>query len=69
MTLLTGRAGRPYNLRETTLVAFGLAMIVVLGAHIATWIITHSISATTLAVSEIALGGAARVINRFMGGA
>lgn len=69
MTLLTGRHGRPYTLRETVMVAFGMAMFIVLGAHALTWAITHSFSATTLAYSEIALGGAARIVNRALGGA
>lgn len=69
MTLLTGRKGRPFTLRETVMVAFGMAMFVVLGAHALTWAVTHSFGTTTLAYSEIALGGTARVVNRLLGGA
>jgi hypothetical protein len=69
MTLLTGRNGRPFSLRETVMVSFGLSMFVVLGAHVVTYAVTHAFGAQQLAYSEIALGGTARVVNRLLGGA
>lgn len=69
MTLLMGRHGRPYTLRETVMVAFGMSMIVVLGAHVITWALTHAFATSALAYSEITLGACARVVNRLLGGA
>lgn len=69
MTFLTGRNGRPFTLRETVMVAFGMAMFVVLGAHTLTWVITHVFGAQQLAYSEISLGVTARIVNRALGGA